>query len=121
MKTESNIFDLYKNSKYYLTQNEGRDHYDFYFLPALRDKKLLILDFGGNEKIFSAAYLNSAFGQLFKTFSKIDILSYIRFINLSENTRIVLDKVLENSEKYYTDETYKNSVDFILAQFDETE
>lgn len=69
--------------------------------PELKAKNKITLDF--NEiRLFASPFFNMAIGTLFKEFKKDELSYFIKFKNLNQTGSTLLQRVIENSEKYYS-------------------
>ncbi len=87
------------------------------FKPALKELKkgrTVILDFLGVEK-YATPFFNFAIGQLLFFFEKEEISGLLKFDNLDELGRRIVEIVINNSERYYRDERYRKAVDEIIG------
>lgn len=69
---------------------------------ALETDRLIELDFSGVQIVISA-FLNAAIGRLVENTSKESILQRIKLTNLAEEDRELIDRVLDNAVKFYSD------------------
>lgn len=68
------------------------------------------LDFEGIN-IISAAFLNSAIGQLFEKYESVKMRTCISAINTSIQNKLLIKKVIDSSEEYYSN---KEKMDKII-------
>lgn len=69
---------------------------------ALKAERPVELDFSGIEMVISA-FLNAAIGRLLQKRKISEIRSQISFTNISQDDLELIDRVLENAERYYED------------------
>jgi hypothetical protein len=69
---------------------------------AIQTDRPVELDFLG-VKIVISAFLNSAIGRLVENETKESILQRIKLTNLEEEDRELIDRVLDNAVKFYSD------------------
>lgn len=97
-----------------VTREDGDRVYSFIY-DLISSKNKISVDFSGVD-IFASPFFNSAFGRLYKEFSKDDVNSYLVCTSLNSNGKKVMDLVVENSIRYYKDVNFKNALDKVLAE-----
>lgn len=69
---------------------------------AIKSKQNITVDF--SEVTFvTVPFLNAAFGQLFKYFKEDEINNHLKIINLKDDTKLLLEEVIERYKEYYND------------------
>lgn len=110
-----NIIKIYESIGYHcITIDQGKILYNKIY-SFIENKQKVILDFN-NIHACTALFLNNALGNLYKKFDHDEIISSISFINLTNNLKRVIDRVMENSCRYHTDLDYKNAVDKVMEK-----
>ncbi len=97
-----------------ITVEDGNRVYDIIH-PQLVKSRDTTLDFTG-VKIFASPFFNAAIGQLLSDIKIKQIHSHLQIVGLSPNGEHILNRVLENAQRYYTNPSFRNSVDKVLAQ-----
>lgn len=69
---------------------------------ALKANRPIELDFSGIDLVISA-FLNAAIGRLVQILEVAEIRNRIGFTNISNDDLELIDRVLENAERYYED------------------
>lgn len=69
---------------------------------AIKSKQNITVDF--SEVTFvTVPFLNAAFGQLFKYFKEDEINNHLKIINLKDDTKLLLEEVIERYKEFYKD------------------
>ncbi|GMA59761.1 STAS-like domain-containing protein [Alicyclobacillus fastidiosus] len=97
-----------------ITREDGDRVYNMVF-EQLKSGSAVDLDFSG-VNVFASPFFNAAIGKLRKEFSKHDIENRVHVHNLSAVGRDIFALVLENSDKYYSDQTFRRTLDDILSE-----
>jgi STAS-like domain of unknown function (DUF4325) len=100
--------------QYAITIEDGKIIYDELY-PLLSDGCSVILDFQGVTH-FAAPFLNFAIGRLFEHFSEEDINTRLEILNISSAGQASLNRVIENSKAYYSDDSIRNAVNQVLTE-----
>ncbi|MZQ48613.1 MAG: DUF4325 domain-containing protein [Bacteroidales bacterium] len=81
---------------------------------GINSKRKITVDF--SEVTFvTVPFLNAAFGQLFKYFKEDEINNHLIIINLKDDTKQLLEEVIERSKEYYNDpESFTEIVNDII-------
>lgn len=69
-----------------------------------------------NVKMFASPFFNYSIGQLFNSFKMDDIRSKLHIENLEPVGHSIIERVIENANKFQSDVDYKKIVDDILEQ-----
>jgi hypothetical protein len=86
------------------------------FRDELAAKNNVVLDFTG-VRIVASAFLNAAIGQLYADVPEQVIREHLKVMNLSEIGKFALKRVVDNSKRYYSDESYRIAVDASVNAF----
>lgn len=101
--------------EYGITVDDGQRIYD-YVLPHLQNNQQVELDFAG-VSIFVSSFFNAAVGQLLRDFQTEDLNRLVKFSNLTSVGKLVLKQVIENAERYYSeDEETRRKLDAIYGR-----
>jgi hypothetical protein len=76
---------------------------------AMKEKKAVVLSFR-NVKGLTSAFLNAAIGQLYGTFSEVDIRSQLKVRDMEPDDLNLLRRVVETAKKYFKDPDRFNNV-----------
>lgn len=82
---------------------------------SLKKGETVTLDFDGVRQ-FASPFFNDAIGQLLKEISELKLRRLLQVEGLNETGRMVMERVLENAARYYSDQDYQRIVDDILDQ-----
>jgi STAS-like domain of unknown function (DUF4325) len=99
--------------EYAMTADGGQKVYD-QIHPLLLGGKVVNLDFGG-VKVFASPFFNFAIGQLLKDISASELNQLLKFISLNSDGYSVLERVIANAKRYYSDEQFRNAVDAVMT------
>ncbi|MBD2279817.1 STAS-like domain-containing protein [Aphanizomenon flos-aquae] len=105
------VYDIV--GEYAITVDGGQKLYD-QIHPCLLGGKTVELDFVG-VKVFAPPFVNFAFGQLLKDIPAEKLNQLLKFKFLNEDGRNVIDHVMANAKRYYSDEKYRNAVDTVIT------
>ncbi|MEA3311468.1 MAG: STAS-like domain-containing protein [candidate division WOR-3 bacterium] len=83
--------------------------------PGLKKGLPVILDFEG-VGVFASPFFNAAIGQLLKDIKLERLKELLKIINITKPGNDVLERVLENSARYYSDPELRKVVDKILKE-----
>lgn len=83
--------------------------------PELRLGHEVHLDFA-SSKVFASPFFNSAIGQLLTEITPESLQNLLKIENLTEDGKQVLQRVLENAKRYYTDANSRKALDEILEE-----
>ncbi|MBD2775866.1 STAS-like domain-containing protein [Iningainema sp. BLCCT55] len=97
-----------------MTPDEGQKLYNLIH-PELLANHPIELDFAGVD-IFASPFFNFAIGQLHRDISSEDINRLLKVSNLNPLGRQVLNRVIENSKRYYSNEHIRQAVDEVLKE-----
>jgi isocitrate dehydrogenase kinase/phosphatase len=98
---------------YAITMDDGKIIYNELY-PLLSSEYSVTLDFQGVTH-FAAPFLNFAIGRLFEHFSAEEINTRLEILNISSVGQASLNRVIENSKAYYSDDGIRNAVNQVLA------
>jgi hypothetical protein len=91
---------------YGVEAEEGQKVYSL-VKKAFLEKRKVVLSFL-NIKMLTAAFLNTATGQLYKDFPEEEIKEHLRVENISESGKVILKRVAETAKLFYHDrETFQ--------------
>lgn len=109
-------YEIYKITGEYATDAEtGQQVYDLIY-PKLADNQPVKLDFAG-VRVFASAFFNFAIGQLLKDFSSEVLNDLLNVEELSPNGRSILQRVIDNAKRYYSDALYQEAVDTVMEAY----
>jgi STAS-like domain of unknown function (DUF4325) len=109
-------YDIYEiTGQYAIAPNNGQELYD-QILPRLSAGESIELNFS-NVNIFATAFFNVAMGQLLKDLSRSDLNRQIQITGLSSDGQNILRRVMDNSERYYTQPSYRQAVDSVMEEY----
>lgn len=97
-----------------ILKDDGQKLYDK-IVPYLNDKTHVFLDFS-NVKMFASPFFNYSIGQLFNTYSESDIRQHLHLENLEVVGHAIIERVVENANRFKSEVDYKKIVDEILEQ-----
>lgn len=98
-----------------ITMESGQKVYDQIY-GELKAGRPVELDFS-SVSIFASPFFNAAIGQLFQDFKPEHLQSLLTTTNLLEPEGLqVLNRVIENSKQYYTDDSYRKAQDEVLGK-----
>ena len=83
---------------------------------ALQEGKKVKLSFQ-NVEMLTSAFLNTAFGQLYRDFDAENVKNSITIAHLSAEDRVLLKRVISTARLYYQDpERMENSIREVLGE-----
>lgn len=97
-----------------LTISAGQKIYDLIH-PRLLNGEPVELDFVGAKRIASP-FLNFAIAQLLSDIRLEALERLLKISNLNSVGNQVLDRVIDNAKRYYSDPRYKNAVDAMIQE-----
>jgi len=97
-----------------ITLQDGQKVYEIIY-PELQGKREVELDFA-EVRIVASPFLNAAIGQLLRDISPSDLNQYLKIKNLSQVSRPILKRVIENAKEYYANEDVQKAVEEALAK-----
>lgn len=89
-------------------------------IDELKKPDTIELDFNG-VAVFASPFFNSAVARLYKDYSPEMLNKYLNIINLSILGKEVLNRVIENAKKFYSDDKAQNTLSDIIRQKSENE
>ncbi|MFB2839274.1 STAS-like domain-containing protein [Floridanema evergladense] len=107
-----NIYDLI--GKACMTPEEGQKVYNLIY-PELMANRPVELDFAGVD-IFASPFFNFAIGQLLKDISSDTLNRLLKFSHLNAIGKQVLQRVMENSQQYYSNEKIRKAIDEVVSE-----
>src|SRR6266487_2405446 len=96
-----------------MTYEDGQKLHAAY-LRAFDRGETLFLDFSGT-RIFVSQFFNAAVGQLLKEHGIEEVRSRLKFQNLPAAANAPLRRSVENAERYYHVDKYREALDRVLA------
>jgi len=97
-----------------LTVQAGQSIYDRIY-PELAAGHAVELDFEG-VRLFSAPFLNTAIGQLYKDLDAEQLSRLLIIANLAPYARGSLNSVVANAKRYYSDPVYRAAEDAVISK-----
>ena len=83
---------------------------------ALADRRKISVSFQ-NIEMTTTAFLNTAFGKLYKDYNEDYIKEYLSVINLSPSGIVALKRVVDTAKLYYKDpDAMQRSIDEIMEE-----
>lgn len=109
-------YRIYEMTGEYATDAEsGQQIYDLIHTP-LQANQPVELDFSG-VNVFASAFFNFAIGQLLNDVPADRLNQRLQVTNLSHSGSSILNRVLENAKRYYSDTQYQEAVDSVLEEY----
>jgi hypothetical protein len=105
------VYDIV--GEYAITADGGQKLYD-QIHPCLLSGETVELDFR-RVKVFASPFVNFAFGQLLKDIPAEKLNQLLEFTFLNEDGWDVINHVMANAKRYYSDEKYRNAVDTVIT------
>ncbi|MEA5528743.1 STAS-like domain-containing protein [Dolichospermum sp. UHCC 0684] len=105
------VYDIV--GEYAITVDGGQKLYN-QIHPYLLRGETVELDFSG-VKVFGSPFVNFAFGQLLKDIPAEKLRQLLEFISLNADGLDVINHVMANAKRYYSDEKYRNAVDTVIT------
>ncbi|MEH2119939.1 STAS-like domain-containing protein [Nostoc sp.] len=105
------IYDIV--GEYAITADGGQKLYD-QIHPLLLAGESVELDFT-RVKVFASPFVNFAFGQLLKDIPADKLNQLVEFTSLNADGYDVLEHVMANAKRYYSDEKYRTAVDTVIT------
>lgn len=100
--------------EYCITLEDGQKVYELIH-PQLIDGLSVELDFT-RVKVFASPFFNFGIGQLLEDLQVDELNRLLKFTNLNAVGTSVLQRVIQNAKRYYSDEHFHNAVDEVLAE-----
>ncbi|ADI64944.1 STAS-like domain-containing protein [Trichormus azollae] len=101
-----------------ITAEGGQKLYD-QIHPCLLTGESVKIDFRRVE-VFASPFVNFAFGQLLKDVPAERLNQLLEFISLSDDGWDVINHVMANAKRYYSDEKYRSAVDTVITDMAES-
>lgn len=95
-----------------ITKEDGQKIFDLIILE-LKSNNSVELDFS-NVKVFASPFFNFSIGKLFKDFTNEDLKVLLKVSNLTEDGLNVLERVIENSKQYFSNEQIKDAQNEVI-------
>jgi STAS-like domain of unknown function (DUF4325) len=108
-----NIHDI---TGYYAISPSKGEKLHAQIAPLLIAGQDVELDFKGVE-VSMAAFFNVAVGSLLKDVSIDNLKRQLKITNLNDAGQKILERVIENSNRYYTEPSYRNAVDTVMEEY----
>ncbi|MBJ7298651.1 MAG: STAS-like domain-containing protein [Dolichospermum sp.] len=105
------VYDIV--GEYAITPDGGQKLYD-QIHPCLLTGETVELDFVG-VKVFASPFVNFAFGQLLKDIPTEKLNQLLEFVSLNDDGWDVINHVMSNAKRYYSDEKYRTAVDTVIT------
>jgi len=105
------VYDIV--GEYAITPDGGQKLYD-QIHPCLLTDETVELDFAG-VKVFASPFVNFAFGQLLKDIPAEKLNQLLEFTFLNEYGWDVINHVMANAKRYYSDNEYRAAVDTVIT------
>ena len=105
------VYDIV--GEYAITADGGHELYD-QIHPRLLGNEAVELDFS-KVKVFASPFFNFGIGQLLKDIPADNLNQLVEFTSLSSDGWNVLEQVIANAKRYYSDEKHRNAVDVVMA------
>lgn len=83
--------------------------------PFLTKGEAVTLDFEG-VSVFASPFFNAAVGQLLRDIKPEALNRLLNLAHLTDNGKVVLRRVIENSKQYYSDSVARKAIDEILNE-----
>jgi len=100
-----------------ITIGDGQKIYQSVHKSLLRNSTVK-LDFSGVE-VFASPFFNAAIGQLLKDIDSETLNRCLKIESISPVGRDTLQRVIENSKKFYGDPNYQRSIGALLKEYSE--
>ena len=97
-----------------MTPEDGQKVYALVH-PELLAGNPVELDFAGVD-IFASPFFNFAIGQLLRDIPPESLNRLLIFSNLNLVGKQILKRVIENSKQYYSDESFRKTVDAVVSE-----
>jgi len=109
-----NVFNIVGNS-YCVDANDGQKVFAL-ISKTFKENKNVELSFQ-NIDMSTAAFLNSAIGQLYRDFDEMEIVNRLIVVDMSEEDKNLLKRVISSAKIYYKNpEKMEQSIKEILAE-----
>jgi STAS-like domain of unknown function (DUF4325) len=108
-----NVYEI--TGQYAIAPSKGQKIYD-QISPILQTGQEIELDFEKVE-VSATAFFNVAVGRLLKDISIENLQRQLKITNLNNDGRKILERVIENSNRYYTEPSYRNAVDTVMQEY----
>jgi len=102
-----------------ITKEDGQKVFDEIY-PVLKSRNQVVLDFS-KVNIFASPFFNFSIGQLFKDFSLEEIKALLETKSLSQDGNNVLERVIDNSIKYYSNDRAMEIQNEVIKEKSENE
>ena len=68
-------------------------------------------------EISATAFFNVAIGSLLEDISIEKLRHQLKITNLNDAGQKILERVIKNSNRYYTEPSYRNAVDTVMEEY----
>lgn len=106
------VYDI--AGEYAITADGGQKLYK-QIHPCLLTGEAVEIDFTG-VKVFASPFVNFAFGQLLKDIPADNLNHLLKFYSLNDDGWDVIQHVMANAKRYYSDEKYRIAVDTVISE-----
>jgi len=96
--TTINIVNII-GDQYAVEAEDGQKVYSL-ILKSIENKHKIIVSFL-NVELLTTAFLNTAFGQLYRDYNQDQIRNYVEVIDISASGKVALKRVVETAKQYY--------------------
>lgn len=100
-----------------IIKEDGQKIYDIIYGP-LKQGQVVTLNFEGVTQ-FASPFFNFAIGQLLKDINKEKLQKLLKYENINDVGKQVIDRVIDNASQYHGNQDYRHIVDDILKQQEE--
>lgn len=97
-----------------MTVKQGQSLYNAIY-PVLQSGEAVELDFIG-VRIFASPFFNYAIGQLLRDLTANQLNELLTIENLNSVGSNILELVIENAGRYYSDEKYRHAKDEVMRE-----
>jgi STAS-like domain of unknown function (DUF4325) len=108
-----NVYEI--TGQYAIAPSKGEKLYA-QISPLLVAGQDIELDFKGVE-ISATAFFNVAIGSLLENISIEKLRHQLKITNLNDAGQKIFERVIENSNRYYTEPSYRNAVDTVMEEY----
>lgn len=100
-----------------VASDDGQKGYE-QIAAAMKEGRDVTLSFK-NVSSLTSAFLNAAIGQLYATFSEVEVRSHLRVKDLEPEDRLLLKRVVETAKAYFQDpDRFKAAAREVLGESD---
>jgi STAS-like domain of unknown function (DUF4325) len=118
-ESEREFTPMKMNIRQYLGENcmtvkQGQSLYNEIY-PILQSGKEVEIDFSG-VKIFASPFFNYAIGQLLRDLTADQLNDLLIIQNLNSVGSNTLELVIENAQRYYSDDNFRHAKDEVIRE-----